>query len=199
MKRALCVFISVCVCVQKTACPFNLAAAQTHTHTHTERRFCVLRQEVCFHLSRLGQLTPPPPPDKEEQSRTSDWQQDRHQRRRGGSPGLGIGREGACFLSQNRDFRIRSYFGFADFNRHLKTSSWFCCQHFRWEGSAIKNIISADRFEDHKVSPPRLVFSQMAFLCAFRHLSRFRPGHKYTQTHTRCRRTQLASHHAISP
>lgn len=70
MKRAVC--MCVCVC-PKTACPFDLAALQTHT----ERRFCVPRQEVCFHLGRLGQLHPSKPPsrDKGEQSGMSDWDQ----------------------------------------------------------------------------------------------------------------------------
>lgn len=49
----------VCACVcTNTACPFDLTALQTQR----ERRFCVPRQEVCFHLSRPGQLHSSAPP-----------------------------------------------------------------------------------------------------------------------------------------
>lgn len=43
----------------------------------TERQFCVPRQEVCFHLSRLGQLprSTLSSRDKREQSWMSDWDQ----------------------------------------------------------------------------------------------------------------------------
>lgn len=55
------------------ACPFDLAVLQTHTQR--ERRFCVPRQEVCFHLSRLGPITPSRPPSRDKGKRTgmSDW------------------------------------------------------------------------------------------------------------------------------
>lgn len=65
----------VCVCVWcvclNMACPFDLAALQTHT----ERRFCVPRQEACFHLSRLGQLPPPrtPAPPTETKGSRVGW------------------------------------------------------------------------------------------------------------------------------
>lgn len=68
MKSILC----ECLCVSPNVeCPFDLAVLQTHT----ERRFCVPRQEACFHLSRLDQLhssIPPSNRDKGEPSRMSD-------------------------------------------------------------------------------------------------------------------------------
>ena len=67
---------SVCVCVCVFV-PQQHVLLTLQRCRRTERRFCVPRQEVCFHLSGLSQLHPwtRSGRDKGERSRMSDWDQ----------------------------------------------------------------------------------------------------------------------------